>query len=385
MLILAKQKQKVQETVISILNPEASTLLNKRLLAQDDKGDLKPSIRAFFNAMMFCYITGRSFKKAIENEVLLKIICVGEYCITLMYLDNHLQDEKYGLRKLDPETIRKNREEYEMLKAELIRFIDYEFEGEIKKAVYDTVHAILGIYDEGMKLDRHILTINNLARDNDERFDLINGKINQQVSVQDFVDALFLNPSSKYQSIPHLNYLNGYLTRSYLINAVFFEKFTKLMIKLFAPQGKDFSHLMQFARLYGVAQQLVNDNCDFVPADQGLTTSCKLVEDTFNDMRRGLVTLPLHLYFTLYGGNKGEIYDQYIYAGTPLNLWAVEDQKRVLNTLKTSGALGHSMHLVSRIGRKGRGLLDPQNPATPSLQAMFSFVDHNKFYHAYNQ
>ncbi len=173
------------------------------------------------------------------------------------------------------------------------------------------------------------------------------------------------------------------------MNGVFFEVFTEFMLK---SGEADSSHelLMDFARCYGMCQQLVNDTCDYLPlpVSNKLTTISKLPEDTFSDMRRRLLTLPMISYFSkLSDEEECVIRNHYQTPGTPLNyLNESAGQKKVLMRLLNKKAINHAKSLVCVFRKHIHSELDldSDNPATELMLNMFCFVDENRFYKAYD-
>ena len=190
----------------------------------------------------------------------------------------------------------------------------------------------------------------------------------------------------KYPSLKKEEYLMLYLSRTYLINGVFFQTFAELLIEFYSSQARDFSNLLQFSRVYGLDQQLVNDNFDYLPVGYNYTTLCKLAEDTFSDSRRRLMTLPLMCYFNrpespMYG--LSEHYSGSLDLGQELRYNDI--QETVLDSLIHSGAMGQAMSLAAQIATYGESLIDIDQTGAEFLQDMFSFAKSNRYYRAYNK
>ena len=68
--------------------------------------------------------------------------------------------------------------------------------------------------------------------------------------------------------------------RSHLINALLFQLVAELLVDIFREDHKDYTHLILWARRYGLILQLVNDNNDYLPLSYGYKTTAKKEEDT---------------------------------------------------------------------------------------------------------
>lgn len=353
------------------------SLLWKRLNVKNNDGKVKPSIRLYFIHKLHQYVTGFPLENTLDNDLVRKIGVVAEYCITLLYLDNHLQDHKFGVH--NEKSRERNREDYTATKILLDEFVKTQFNGITKQRISQTVSKLFASFEVGMNLDDKALTYEAMMSDNTGQHHKIDQELENMARVEEFVAILNSYKPQKFLPIKQQNYLRLLLTRAYLLNAAFYQLFAELIIDLFGDEGKDYSKLICFSRTYGLAQQLVNDNCDYLPVSYGYTTVCKLPEDTFSDLRRRLITLPILLFFQDAAAHKGELFEWYSAKhSNHLDAWSDGDQRYLLQILKGSKALGKSQGLVCALAAYGKEMI-----ADPIFENMFSFVRGNRYYKAY--
>ena len=206
----------------------------------------------------------------------------------------------------------------------------------------------------------------------------ISAEVDAYVHVDEFLQIFNTYPRQKYAPLPQQNYVRLLLTRAFLINTVFFQVFAQLMIDLYGQPDRDYSYVIRFARLFGMAQQLVNDNCDYLPVGYGYSTVCKWPEDTFSDMRRRLVTLPVIAFFLKTDEKNGEIFSHYAGDNINLDLKGNDDQEWLFHHLKSSGAVSYAMGLLNCLEKESRKFVKDE-----IFQDMFSFVKANRYYKAY--
>jgi len=356
---------------------EDKHLLHKRIFANDKNHFAKPSTRLYFIKKLFQYLTETTFEKALYFDLANKIAMVGEYCITLMYLDNHHQDEKYGVA--DEPSREANRLERMETEVDMFHYINTEFSGETQDKVLQTVYKLFKLYHKGMELDKEMLTYNHLIQ-NKPLTHQIDPEVDAYVDVEEFIQVLQMVNPHKLQKIVQQHYLRLYLTRAFLINTVFFQVFAELLIDIFGTREKKYKKLITYARMFGMAQQLVNDNCDYLPVNYQFSTLCKLPEDTFSDLRRGLVTLPIILFFQSPNTHKGKIFELYTDQSVQSSIRSAEDQQGLLNVLIENGSLGQGMSFVCALATYGEQQVQDE---MGMFKEMFSFVRNNRYYKQY--
>ena len=377
------------------LLPEISPLPDSfcvdRISTPNQQGHFVPSIRNHFIFKIAQYILKEhSFAKVLESEVLRKIAVIGELCITIMYLDNHLQDWKYGIQKEDQETIDKNRAERQMLRTQLDSFVETQLLGVVREKVREVIQKLFDFYAIGMKIDREFLTFEVFQRDNPQKLHLYDGAVIDFVAITQEAAALF--PSERkmrqrgYQPISKLSYLDLLLTRCHLMNALFFQLFAELLADLLTGNSQQYASLIQWSKRFGIISQLVNDTNDFLPNDHAFATTTKKTEDTWSDGRRKLVTLPMMAFFEHASGPllNSKLAQHYQEKSIDtFKLGEKDSQHAALQTLAQTRAIRYSMHLIFQLTKDTKKFLDKHNPVSASLNQMLEFANNNKFYVEY--
>ena len=390
LLIRASPKNRFEEmaTLSLFLNSQIEapkeSLLYKRWNSKNANGDYVCSTRAYFMAKVYQYVIGGSFVGTLDNDELVKLILVGEYCITLMYLENHFYDGKYGV--VDEESRRENRKERNQFARSLYHFIKENFSGKIQKRIIWYVKRLFRLYFKGVYLDDRFLTYRNFQNDSCDRFTL-DRESSDFVEIEELLEV-FQTASYKKKKYPPLvkkEYLMLYLSRTYLINGVFFQTFAELLTEFYGSPTREYPNLLKFARIYGLVQQLVNDNFDYLPVSYRYTTLCKLAEDTLSDSRRRLMTLPLMCYFNRPEKPMNGLREHYLgICNLSLELKNNATQEIVLDKLLKSGAMGQAMSLTAQVANYGESLLNMDQSGAQFLQNLFSFAKSNRYYKVYN-
>lgn len=302
------------------------------------------SIRAYFISKVFEILTGLIFKILPENHLTHKLIAVGEYCITIMYLENHFIDGKYGVTTLD--AMIKNRLEKVQMLDQLNTFIEKEFDLTTKAIVHAAVDSLFERYEAGNSLDKNSLGLESYQSCKENQF-----QSELHISMDEIMTILQNNPKKKYAPVENVAYLELYLTRSYLINGVFFTVFTDLLIKLFSRDQEVDKSLALFSQHYGIVQQLVNDNIDYVPSSLTQGTSGKLKEDAFSDLGRGMVTLPVlyHIESPHFTDSDSSVLESLHVEAYQKNLFDESTQMKILDEFKQTKALNQAMSSVAGI------------------------------------
>ena len=309
-----------------------------------------------------------------------------------MYLENHLQDEKYGVRKRDTVTVNKNRLEKEIIEVQLNDFIETQFSGYVREKVRGTIHSLFEFYSKGMELDKTHLSHENFVQNNPEDLHIYDGKTLDFVSVEEEIELL--QPTlrkmkrSGYQEISEnrQHYFRLLLTRCHLMNALFFQLFATLLVDLFSRNPDQDQSLIKWSKRLGMISQLVNDINDYLPENIAFRTTSKKREDTWGDGRRKLFTLPMMAFFTLADpqllrSRFSHHYQEQEHA--VLKLRDISDQHEGLRALTLSRALRYSMHLVNQMAKGSKKLLNRNNPATSDLNQLLNVAAVNKFYVEY--
>ena len=384
----------------SVLNthfPEAQTgsLLKRRLQWGNDQHILCSS-RAYFILKVGQYVLNCSFrdiigmdkngKYFINHPDLFNLIKLGEATVNQFYLENHVNDEKFDIRKGNNR--RKNVLEQAYFENELKASLIKDFKDpNIQEIVRPWLERLFTLYREGITLDQKYLTFHNFQNNLFED-EVIRAETQTYVNAEELLNILAESPKMNGEfgeKIPHFEeYIKLYFCRSFLINAVFFQEFAELIIKLFGDPNKDYSELVQFARIYGITQQLVNDTIDYVPFEKAHENHSKLQNDTFSDSRRRLITLPIIWYFLISSNEHDEIY-RYYRGDEVFDLFRPEDQWKMLQKLHEKGALKKSMCILNVFAKYVEKTISFKSPHENSLNKMMSLASCNKYYKFYNE
>ena len=360
-------------------------LLKRRTFWINDEGKQACSSRAYFIVKIFQVITGTtSFSRALKNSFLFNIILLGEIVITLFYLENHINDRKNNI--VNPENFEKNKKEAARLKKLSKKIIEENFSRRQKGIINKKLKKLFSLYRTGIQLDLTQLSVDNFEY-GEKAFLQLDKKTKKFVNVDFFIKII----KSKVEHYIHLgkkenDYLKLYLTRSFLINGVFFQCFAELIIELFGNNsGKDLK-VIEYARTFGLLQQLVNDNCDFIPNHLVPSNSCKLQEDTFSDARRKLITLP-SMYFLKMSKDSTCWLSRHFRnkKDSTYKLIRTKYQVEALEKMKESGALGAAMSTVFQLRKHILSLTISSEDDTDAILKELSFIaEANKYYRICN-
>lgn len=307
------------------------------------------SIRAYFISKVYEIVAEKSFLDASWNDLIYKIIVIGEYCITIMYLENHLIDGKYGV--INEASREKNRHEKKVIESKLQSFIENEVDLSIRPSVHSSVGLLFVLYERGNQLDKNYLTAEYYFNNN---FTAIKPELMSDMG--DIISMFGNNKNNGYshpQEKGNLDFLHLYLNRSYLINGVFFKVFTDLLLKLYSNHKPTARAVTLFSQKFGIVQQLVNDNTDILPLSMNLKTSTKHELDTFSDLKRGMVTLPIYCHLMRSEALKTD--DLIMRVLNDENerekLNSPTEQLEVFKLLKKNKSISQAMSMVSVITR----------------------------------
>ncbi len=410
------ERNHIQKLVNQFIIPSDCQLLNKRVHFYDNEDDPtdneqnKSSTRSVFILRIYQYIKALPhLRDKIPNEIL-QIAAIGEYDMTIMYHENHIRDQKYGIRREDLIAVEAKRKEKENLIIARDQLIEKYFQSNTLRKVkianrfMHQVHDLIGmmldkefttlkgfdddIYpDEAIQshiqgLEGYIPFLDNFegkhTRKQQKEFDLVNS--------QEFVNTISKSRKTKHVGYAKPKYLKLYFARCFLLNVIFYYVHTKLLINLYVDSTTtETKNLISFARHFGLIQQIANDISDYIPVDDAKPTSCKYQEDTFSDLRENNVTLPVIYFLSQNVIPTGIIRDYLKDQLNDLNLYRHEDQEKILLQFLSSGALSKSMSFGAVLASHAKNLLDPNNPATTSLNNMLSFAESNQYYEYYNR
>ena len=346
---------------------------------------LRGSIRAVYIFEVYRYIHQCSAEEAWADTELWSIIVVVELSITLMYLDNHYHDGKMGVTTTD--RIAANRLEYTLLENRLNQFISQQFSGYTFSLVRSVIDSLFRYYEIGIRLDSEELSLMRWEKDRGISF-FLSSEIKNFVNIKDLKSRINLTPKAKHKAtFKKKNFLDLYLSRSFLINGVLFQLFTDLLLDLHRPSDLLRGNIHAFSRSFGLLQQLVNDTFDYIPIgtlnkDHAYTTS-KIPEDTFNDTTMRLLTLPIQIMVET--GEQEALYRYYRGEGDPMTWRTHQAQVHFLSMLRNSGSLGQSMSICANISKNLETRIDTTRPGGESLLQMGRVGLSNGYFRLLNQ
>ena len=363
------------------------------------------SSRSVLLIKLFQYVNELNDSIGVPNEDIFKIAALGEYDMSIMYHENHIRDQKHGVKWHLPDTVEHKRKLKQSLIQHKEAFIDKHFEGDTRKSIKVANQFMHDVHDLiGMMLDKDFTTVNmfkaniypvNRIQEEIQKLDSYAkymdvfegskgaGSVIDLVNSEEFIETLgtaFLNNTD---IIGRLEYLKLYFSRCFLLNVIFYYVYARLIVKLYGTPEKDYSGLISFARHFGLIQQITNDISDFIPVDQGFIAPCKHMEDTFNDLREGTITLPT---MYLLSKNVGKDVETYLSGDkNTIDLSASHDQHLILSNYLQSGSIANSISFVRKLAVGAHSLLDPTNPATEILRSLLAFVNDNKYFEFYRK
>jgi hypothetical protein len=413
-LMEEKQREKIRE----ILPVNDFPLLDRRLS--------RPSTRYRFLLYAWSYITGHPLEEALDFPEILRLAALSELDMTIMYHENHIRDQKFTVRRSNQKSIDRKRAEKEKLRIYKEEFISENFREDLRNKISETNYWIHRLHDQnGMDLDKGMTSLDNFLLNkiphsfslnglhlNEEKTDLGIPIDNPPPTFDIDVFIAEIKTEISYINRPEYHklsclfekeaYLHLYFKRTYYLNTVLYELYTQLLVEEFAAQKEKFSHLIKFARYYGMIQQIINDNLDFLPLSHFLENPCKIQEDTFSDLREQNVTLPILFYLQLKEKEIGILSDEnLIYSilnspNEPVSLRKDEHiQYAILNELFSSKALSMSKKIGVVLASKAKKILDSDNlisdnlisdkTTSPYFLKMIDVAIRNKGYETYSK
>lgn len=177
--------------------------------------------------------------------------------------------------------------------------------------------------------------------------------------------------------IQRTDYLHIYLQRIYLTNAVLFIKATGLIATLLEVDQEIQQRADRFAGLFGMMQQVVNDNSDWVPSRFQESTVEKGCGDVFCDLNNKIVTLPTMMHFEK--NTDGKILAQY--EGNKRTLFTQTVEEELFDEI----AKYHSIYYSMAVGKQLKQLLMQYSFKKAFIADLCGFAGNNKYYkHFYN-
>ncbi|MCB0636945.1 MAG: hypothetical protein KDC54_10035, partial [Lewinella sp.] len=216
---------------------------------------------------------------------------IFECIITIQYLHNQILDGKSGV--VTPARINSNLLAANLLKDQLMRYLDGELPASVRPRVKAAVHRCFAWVDYGQHLEKST----NLGPGTTEVpawADCLPEPLRQSMDLT--AAEPFLRKIKADLPAIHHEVVDTYFHRIYLTCAFLFTEGANLLIQLLRPSARVATAMRGFSLNYGLMRQLVNDNADWLPRSLALATQARRADDAFSDLRNGTLTLPL-IYF----------------------------------------------------------------------------------------
>ena len=304
-----------------------------------------------------------------------------------MYLENHLCDLKYGIKT--EKSKKKNRMELRDVSWKLFHCVNNNFSLEHNRSSRSIIKRLFRLYYFSMFLEDQELSYSNFQK-NDPLPISTNLKVRED-PILDKIDCFtaLINKSieqGRYNPIKNQNFLKRYITRSFLINGIFFQLFTELLINFYG-ENNQFKELIRFAQIFGLLQQLVNDTFDYLPYAYSFPTASKYQSDTFADARNQLMTLPTICYFNKPEDDKipdPEV--EKLFGFPPPTFETLSTNKYqigITQKLLANRAISQCRSLTSYLAKEGSEILNGNSLTVDILNDVLSIGRRNKFFKSY--
>ncbi len=274
-------------------------LLNRRI---NDLG-----IRSLFSRLVLQYITEIAEKERVKIDKSnahfyeQQLPFIAEVIIAIQYYHNRILDGKGGLRDASGQMIKEKVDQHliagNLIKDTLWEYIDqkvFPADSKKNKLVSQTVRRIFQLVDLGQDMQDNYGTVDKYlsVKANYPAHSSVEDTVTDHTAISFFWKLLNNN------GIPSKNewFIRSYLKRIQLTSGALFQQIATLITDLTGYKGPQRENIIKFALLQGMLGQLVNDNNDYVLPEYNISTSSKIPEDAFADLRNDNITLPL-VYF----------------------------------------------------------------------------------------
>lgn len=251
------------------------------------------SLRAYYCFKLYEFLKGRSAVTHDASFFVKKLPFILEVIISIQYYHNQILDGKGGV--ITHSAINDNLILANLLKDHLYRYIDESVPENYRKLLAEQVRSIFECVDIGQYIEKHYNTYEAFI--SQEVPDELQNKINKLVK-KTYIDEVAKTITNVYTiRKENISYLRTYLQRIYLTNAILFIKTADLVSDLLEVDKRLKNKMERFVAHFGLMQQIVNDNCDFVPSRYNNGTKAKSNKDALCDLKNKCITLPtlIHL------------------------------------------------------------------------------------------
>ncbi|MDD5254332.1 MAG: polyprenyl synthetase family protein [Candidatus Nanoarchaeia archaeon] len=269
-----------------------------------------------------------------------------EFLLASMYYSNWIHDEKGGIRSKG--------EDKDILTAAIIM-------RELSQEV-----LVDGLKDK-IPLEKLI----NL-------FSLFN-ETNKIFQEGQFVDIKVNNYKNWNNLVSEEDQMNLFLERTYKINAAFIERIAKVGGLLAEGSEQQLNALGKFGEYFGMAHQIMNDVADFVPPRFGISTTTKLPEDSYADVKDGHLTLPI--IYTLYHDINEDRVKKIVNVLEGGKQNSLNDLEEATSLLIENGAIKYTINYARHFKKMAKETIKkfPKDKRMP-LDWLLISIDSNKYY-----
>lgn len=359
------------EVLLSGLDPAsiASTDSFKLLTDRLDGGS---PLRARFVVMIKNYVSYENgTTKYIKITHILSYLM--EALMVVFYYDNLIYDRKKQV--YDHESICRTLQTRNSLYDAINRYISKrpQISNKLRIELLDLVRDIHNIVNEGQKIERNFNFYGSWSLPLNERapsFDLLTENQAETTIAQamQIVTAVFPFPEDK------LVFLKNYLQRIYMTSAFLFVRLTRFCLQRSNVGMECAQNMLNYAGLFGIMHQIVNDVTDFKPAFGADITATKDHQDDLKDLRNKNITLPLMIHLLKAPESKIKTFlDHPAYPGNFFPEVYSDD-------ICASSAIYIAMKAGKEMSKTIIPLLNPENPYTTCLTDAARIAENNRFY-----
>lgn len=324
-----------------------------------------------------------SDKNALSDFFTYQFPFILEVIISIQYYHNQILDAKGGVST--SESINDNLIKANLLKDHLYRHIGKLNLSEKRKThLTNTVRSIFELVDIGQFIEKKHNTYRSYQKI------LKTGKYNHGFTefVNSFLDDELINETMKVaQSVfqtdkNHKAYLQLYLQRIFLTNAALYYLSTELITDWLEIPKKEAEVIHKFAIQFGLTSQMVNDNCDFIPSRFAETTTAKVAEDGFSDLKNGNITLPLFIHLSHQPLSRIRHYlerrDEY-HLDNKIEFNKDEESSYFYDIVRNQ-SIFLSMKIPKELKKYCVQKLSLTNPFSSEMSNLLSYVGNNRYY-----
>jgi geranylgeranyl pyrophosphate synthase len=259
-----------------------------RLLSTRFSQPGSPVLRGYFFDLIANYIREESGKAlTISAEEITVLMLSSEVLMSVFYYDNQILDRKGGV--VSPKSVNDNLIESNLLLSELLSYVNTRLKNDdFRIALLNTILDVYAVVNMGQRVEAQENYYHNWE---EGKYELVNR--HKCMIDQEVIDEVYAIIAEKVDVGTNKEAFICYLKRIYLTNAYLFISFSDVLIKFSNLDDEKTESVYKFCSLAGIMYQIVNDVTDFVPSTQNSGTKTKLNSDSYADLKRGILTLPI--------------------------------------------------------------------------------------------